>query len=109
MRSGRVRIRLSMQLAQPGAQVEVRIDRAIGPKPRHSCPRRDPTRRFTGSFRHLTSLTRNPTRPAAAAVARSLTLRLRLIPGLYRITVRARLDDNRLSPPVRRYLRVLAR
>jgi hypothetical protein len=97
-----------MQLAQPGP-IEIRIDRAIGPKPRRSCPRRDPTRRFAGSFRHLTSLTRNPTRPAAAAIARAITLKPRLTPGLYRITVRARLDDNRLSPPVRRYLRVLAR
>jgi hypothetical protein len=97
-----------MRLARPGP-VEIRIDRAVGPKPRHSCPRRDPTRRFTGSFRHLTSLTRNPTRPAAAAIGRAITLKPRLKPGLYRITVRARLDGNHLSRPLYRYLRVLAR
>jgi hypothetical protein len=108
-RSGRVRIRLSVLLAQPGAQVEVRIDRALGPRPRRSCPRRDPTRRFAGSFRHVTSLTRNPTRPAAAAIGRAITLKLRLTPGLYRITVRARLDGGRLSRPLYRYLRVLGR
>jgi hypothetical protein len=28
-------------------------------------------------------------------------------PGLYRVTVRAHLDDNRLSAPLNRYLRVL--
>jgi hypothetical protein len=98
-----------MQLAQPGAQVEVRIDRAIGPGARRNCPRRDPTRRFTGSFRRLTSLTRTPTQPAAAAIGRSVTLKPRLTPGLYRITVRAQLPGGRLSRPLRRYLRVLAR
>jgi hypothetical protein len=108
MRSGRVRVRLSMRLARPGP-IEIRIDRALGPKPRRNCPRRDPTRRFAGSFRHLTSLTRNAAGPAAAAIARSLTLRPRLKPGLYRITVRARLDGGRLSRPLYRYLRVLAR
>jgi hypothetical protein len=107
-RSGRVRIRLSMQLAQPGP-IEIRIDRALGPKPRRSCPRRDPTRRFAGSFRHLTSLTRNPTRPAAAAIGRAITLKPRLTPGLYRITVRAQLPGGRLSRPLYRYVRVLAR
>jgi hypothetical protein len=108
-RSGRVRIGISMLLARPGP-IEIRIDRALGPKPRHSCPRRDPTRRFTGSFRHLTSLTRNPTGPvAAAAVGRSITLKPRLKPGLYRITVRAQLPGGRLSRPLYRYLRVLAR
>jgi hypothetical protein len=40
-------------------------------------------------------------------VARSLTLKPRLTPGLHRITIRARLDHNRLSSPARRYLRVL--
>ena len=42
-----------------------------------------------------------------AAVGRRLTLNLRLAPGLYRLTVRAYLDRNRLSRPARRYLRVL--
>jgi hypothetical protein len=108
-RSGRVRIRLSMQLAQPGP-IEILIDRAVGPGARRNCPRRDPTRRFAGSFRRLTSLTRTPTQPAAAAaIGRSVTLKPRLTPGLYRITVRAQLPGGRLSRPLRRYLRVLAR
>ena len=44
---------------------------------------------------------------AAASVARRLTLNPRLAPGLYRITVRAQLDQNRLSRRLRRYLHVL--
>jgi hypothetical protein len=107
-RSGRVRVRLSMLLARPGP-VQVRIDRGVGSKGRKRCPRPDPRRRFTGRFRHVTTLTRVPARPTAAAVGVQLTLRPRLTPGLYRISVRARLDGERLSPPVRRYLRVLGR
>jgi hypothetical protein len=51
------------------------------------------------------------TRPAAtvAAVARRLTLELRLAPALYRIAVRARLDAGGLSPPALAFVRVLDR
>jgi hypothetical protein len=48
----------------------------------------------------------SPTGPATAG-RRTLTLKRRMAPGPYRITVRAHLDHNRLSPPARRYLRVL--
>jgi hypothetical protein len=109
-RSGRVRVRMSLRLARPGP-VQVRIDRGVGTKARRSCPKPNPERRFTGRFRRVATLRRVPTQPAAAAAAvgRRLTLDLRLAPGLYRITVRAILDGNRLSRPVRRYLRVLGR
>jgi hypothetical protein len=49
-----------------------------------------------------------PAEVAAAAVGGRVTLNLRLAPALYRITVRARLDGNRLSRPVRRFMRVLS-
>jgi virginiamycin B lyase len=109
-RSGRVRVSLSMRLARPGP-IQVRLERGVGTRALRSCPRPNPSRRFTGSFRTVATLGRAPTQPAAAAAAvgRRLTLTLRLAPGLYRITVRARLDGNRLSRPARRYLRVLSR
>jgi hypothetical protein len=108
-RSGRVRVRMSLELARPGP-VQVRIDRGVGTKARSSCPPPRRGRRFTGRFRTVATLRRVPTQPAAAAaVGRRLTLDLRLTPGLYRITVRAVLDGNRLSRSVRRYLRVLGR
>jgi len=106
--SGRVRVRLSLLLARPGP-VQVRIDRAVRTKVRRSCPRPNSGSRFTGRFRRVAILRRVPTQPAAAAAAvgRRLTLNLRLTPGLYRFTVRAHLDGNRLSRPARRFLRVL--
>jgi hypothetical protein len=99
---------MSLRLARPGP-VQVRIDRGVGTKARRSCPKPNPGRRFAGRFRRVATLRRVPTQPAAsaAAVGRRLTLNLRLAPGLYRLTVRAYLDRNRLSRPARRYLRVL--
>jgi hypothetical protein len=98
---------MSLRLARLGP-VQVRIDRAVGTKARRSCPKPNPGRRFAGRFRRVATLRRVPTQPAAAAaVDRRLTLNLRLSPGLYRLTVRAYLDRNRLSSPARRYLRVL--
>jgi hypothetical protein len=47
------------------------------------------------------------TQAAAAAVVRRATLNLRPKPGLYRIGVRVRLDNGRLSPPVHAFLRVV--
>jgi Tol biopolymer transport system component len=107
-RSGRVRIRMSLRMAQPGP-LRIRIDRAVGGGAWSRCPSPDPGRRFTGRFERVASLSEPAARPGAAAamVSRRLTLRLRLAPGLYRITVRAKLDHDRLSRPVRRYLRVL--
>jgi hypothetical protein len=43
----------------------------------------------------------------AASVPRQVTLHLRLRPGLYRLTVRAQLEGGRLSPPLRRFMRVV--
>ena len=107
-RSGRVRIQMTLRTAQPWP-LQVPIDRAVGTGARHSCPRPNPERRFTGHFRKVATLSQLPARPApaAATLARRLTLRLHLAPGLYRITVRAQLGSNRLSAPARRYPRVL--
>jgi hypothetical protein len=91
---------MNLRMARPWP-VQVRIDRAVGVKATQGCPKPNPGRRF----RKIATLRRLPTRPAAAA--RRVTLRLRLAPGLYRLTVRAHQDHKRLSRPVRRYLRVL--
>jgi predicted NUDIX family NTP pyrophosphohydrolase len=107
-RSGRVRIRMSLRMAQP-RPLQIRIDRAIGGGVGRNCPSPNPQRRFTGRFERVATLSQLPSRRAAAAatVVRRLTLKHTLSPGLYRITVRAKLDHGRLSRPARRYLRVL--
>ena len=99
--SGRVRIRMRMRMARP-RPVQVRIDRRVGTEAGLACSMPNPGRRF----RKVTTLRRLPTQPAAAG-RRRLTLKLRLAPGMYRLTVRAHLEGNRLSPPRRRYVRVL--
>jgi VCBS repeat-containing protein len=101
-RSGRVRIPMTLGMTRPGP-VQVRVDRAVGTRARRSCPRAS---RYSGRFRNVATLRRLATQPAAAG-RRRLTLKLRLRPGLYRITVRAHLDGDGLSPPARRYLHVL--
>ena len=107
-RSGQVRIQMRMRTAKPWP-LQVRIDRAVGGGVSRSCPSPNPERRFTGRFERVATLSQRPGRRAAAAasVVRRLTLKLKLSPGLYRITVRAKLDHGRLSRPARRYLRVL--
>ena len=107
-RSGRVRIRMSLRMARPGP-LQIRIDRAVGASVPRSCPSAKPQHRFSGRFRSVGTMDEPSARPGAtaASVARRLTLRLRLSPGLYRISVRAKLDQDRLSAPLRRYLRVL--
>ncbi len=101
--TGRVRVPMTMQLAQPGT-VRVRVDRAVGSRGRTTCPRANPDRnqryRRVASFRPVAKV-------RAAAVPRQVMLDLRLRPGLYRLTVRVQLEDGRLSPPVRRFLRVV--
>jgi Bacterial Ig domain/WD40-like Beta Propeller Repeat len=108
-RSGRVRIRMSLRMARP-APLQIRVDRAVGGGVTRNCPSPNQRRRFSGSFQRVATLDEPAARPAAtaASVTRRLTLRPRLSPGLYRISVRAKLDRNRLSAPRRRYLRVLA-
>jgi Bacterial Ig domain len=100
-RSGRVRIPMTLRMARPGP-VQVRIDRAVGTKNTDACVRPNPGRRF----RRVALLRRLSTQPAAAG-RRRVTLSRRLAPGLYRITVRAHLENDQLSRPARRYLRVL--
>jgi hypothetical protein len=95
---------MSLRMARPGP-LQIRIDRAVGGGASRSCP--TPGRRFTGRFRNIATIRQPPIAAAAAAVARRITLNPRLAPGLYRVTVRAQLDGDRLSAPLRRYLRVL--
>ena len=97
---------MSLRLARP-APIQVRIDRAVGTGAMRSCPSPNRARRFTGRFRKIATIRQPSGAAAAAAVTRRIALNRRLAPGLYRITVRAQLDHNRLSAPVRRYLRVL--
>jgi YVTN family beta-propeller protein len=107
--SGMARVRMSLRLARP-RPVHVRIQRAIGSRALRKCPKPRAGRSFGGRFRDVATLKRVPTRPAAAAAsstARRITLRLRLAPGLYRVTVRARIGADALSRPARRFLRVL--
>jgi VCBS repeat-containing protein len=101
-RSGRVRIPMTLGMTGAGP-VQIRVDRAVGTKAKRSCPN---AVRFSGRFRKVATLRQLATQPAAAG-RRRLTLRLRLRPGLYRLTVRAHLDGDRLSAPARRYLHVL--
>jgi hypothetical protein len=96
---------MRLRMARPWP-VQVRIDRAVGTKSGRSCPRGKAGRAFKGRYRKVATLRRLATRPAAAG-RRRLTLKLRLAPGLYRLTVRAHFDGNRLSPPRRRYVHVL--
>jgi hypothetical protein len=103
-----VRIAMSLRMARPGP-IQIRVDRAVGGGVSRSCPTPNPQRRLTGGFKKVATLNESGAGPAAAAagVTRRLTLRMRLSPGLYRITVRAQLDHNRLSRPAKRHLRVL--
>jgi hypothetical protein len=101
--TGRVRVPMTMTLSQPGA-VRVRVDRAVGSRARSSCPRANPGR--NQRFRRVATF-RPVAKVRAASVARQVVLDLRLRPGLYRLTVRVKLADGRLSSPVRRFLRVV--
>ncbi len=102
--TGRVRVPMTMRLSQPAA-IQVRVERAVGSKGRRSCPRANPGR--NQRFRGVAEFRPVATAQAAAAVTRRVKLDLRLRPGLYRLTLRVQLEDGRLSPPVRRFLRVL--
>ena len=100
-RSGRVRVAMTMHLVLSGA-LQIQVERGVGSKGRRRCPSREgarPTR-----FRPVTTLDRR-----ASAGDRRLRLRLRLRPGMYRVTVRALLPDESLSRPARGFVRVLKR
>jgi hypothetical protein len=103
--SGRVRVPMTVRLANPGS-VQVEIARAVRSRGRTSCPRFTRTRVRETRFSPVATVSRSPGR-AVAAVEHRMMLDLRLRPGLYRITFRARLETGRMSPPVHRYLRVL--
>jgi len=105
-RSGRVRLAMTMQLAQPAA-LQILVERAVGSRARRTCPRPNSMGDRPSRFRPAATVQRGLTGAAGAAVLRRLTLRLRLSPGLYRVTVRAHLEDDALSRPVRGFLRVL--
>jgi hypothetical protein len=87
---------MTMSMASP-VPVQVEVERGVGAKPTRGCPKRGA--RLSTRFRRVATLPRLSTRPAAGG--RRLTLNLRLSPGVYRLTLRANLDGNRLSPPVR--------
>ena len=82
----------------------MRVDRAVGSRARRSCPRANPER--NQRFRRVATF--RPVAKVRAAVPKQVMLELKLRPGLHRLTVRVRFEDGTLSPPVRRFLRVVA-
>jgi hypothetical protein len=108
-RSGRVPLRLRMLLAD-SAPLRIRFERGVGSKALRKCPRPGSGRPFAGRFKPVkTREEASPPVATAASLKHLVRLRLRLKPGLYRVTVWAVLDGGRLSSPRRVYLRVLRR
>jgi hypothetical protein len=99
-----LRLRLAVRLSRRAA-LRVRIERAVRAPVLRRCPERGGA--YSGGFRAVEQVEIGAS-AAAAAVSRPLTLRARLSPGLYRITVLAR-DASGLSRPARRFVRVLPR
>ncbi len=108
-RGGRVALGLRLRLARPATSAVVRVDRAVGSGALARCPAPNPHRRgfADGSFAPVARLTRPLSGRPADALSARLRLSLKLPPGLYRVRVRARGADGRLSRPVRRFIRVL--
>ena len=107
-RSGRVRVRLRMRLAEPSA-LRIRVQRGVGSKALRTCPEPTAGPPFTGPFKTVETRDASAPQVMAAAVERSVRLRLALRPGLYRVTVRAVLADGSVSSAQRVFLRVLKR
>jgi hypothetical protein len=105
-KAGRVRVAMTLQLARP-SKLQILFERAVGVRARRTCPRQRSTGEPTSRFRPAATVHRGPGAAGVAAVARRLTLRPRLAPGSYRVTIRAELDDASLSRPVRGFVRVL--
>jgi YVTN family beta-propeller protein len=106
-RAGLVRVRLDLGLARRGP-VRVQVQRAVGSGAMNSCPEPSRGRRFAGRLRGVELHQSIEPRVAAAAVSGRMTLRMRLRPGLYRITVRAYgAAAGELTRPAHRWLRVL--
>jgi VCBS repeat-containing protein len=99
-RAGRVRVAMTMRMAVP-RPLQIRIARAAG-RASKGCPGPKWSRRDTLRYRTVKTVRR-----VAAPGARGVRLKLRLKPGLYRVTVRAHLDGGRLSPPVHDFMRVV--
>ena len=90
--------------ARAAAALQVLVERAVGSKARRRCPGGNQVAGPQTRFRPAATIDRGLT---GAAAPRRVTLRLRLNPGLYRLTVRAQLPDESLSRPVRGFVRVL--
>lgn len=105
-RAGLVRVDMNLRLVRRGP-VRVQVQRAVGSGAMKNCPKPSRGRRFGGRLRGVELRKSVEPRVVAAAVPGRLTLRLRLVPGLYRVTVRAIGAGDELSRPARRWLRVL--
>ncbi|MDW5595427.1 kelch repeat-containing protein [Conexibacter stalactiti] len=104
--SGVVRVDFRLRLATL-RPVELRIARGVGTKGMARCPAPDPNRRFTGRLRGVQKVSRLAPTAVVATVSGRRTIRLRLTPGLYRLTIRARTEHG-FSRPAHRWLRVIA-
>ncbi|HST38478.1 MAG TPA: kelch repeat-containing protein [Conexibacter sp.] len=98
----RVDFRLRLAELRP---IELRIARAVGTKGMKRCPR-NADLRFTGRLRGVKTVDRLQPTAVVATVSGRRTVRLRLTPGLYRLTIRARTERG-LSRPAHRWLRVI--
>jgi YVTN family beta-propeller protein len=105
-RSGLVRVRMHLRLARRGP-VRVQVQRGVGTGPMDTCPKPSRDRRFAGDLRGVELRRTADPRVVAAAISGRLTLRLRLKPGLYRVTVWAYTGGGERTRPARRWLRVL--
>jgi subtilisin-like proprotein convertase family protein len=106
-RMGTSRITLTLRLAKP-RPVQVRVERAVGSTGRGTCWKpnaKSPTVPLSTRWRPVTLMGAAQT----ASVTRRVNFNARLKPGLYRLTVQLVLENGKLSPPVRRYLRVVAK
>jgi YVTN family beta-propeller protein len=105
-KAGLVRVGMTLRLTRPGP-VRVQVQRAVGTRAIESCPKPGRGRRFGGRLREVQLRRSVAPRVVGATFRGRLTLRLRLKPGLYRITVRAYSGGGELSAPASRWLRVL--
>ncbi|MDO8187546.1 kelch repeat-containing protein [Conexibacter sp. JD483] len=104
---GTVRVELGVALART-EQLRWRLARAVGSRALKRCPRGSGGGRFSGRLVDVGGERGLGPLAGAATVTGRRALRLRLAPGLYRLTVRADLGDGRRSAPLHRWLRVLA-
>jgi hypothetical protein len=105
-RAGTARVGLKLRLVRRGP-VRVQVQRAVGSGAMKSCPQPSRSRRYDGRLRGVELRRSAEPQVRSAAISGRMTLRLRLEPGLYRVTVRAYTSDGELSKPARRWLRVL--